>query len=100
MYPEFSQFLFHPEVDAFKDIPRLLGETIGNEEVVPEQCPSFTEQWGEPWPATTSTQTNKEVIGHASYMTSPPSSQAAAVVDSLRLTDQELDGILELKGEI
>lgn len=95
VYPEFAQYLFHPEVDSFKDIPRLPGETFGNEEAFPDDrnpmlLPHFTEKWGEP----VNTQTSKE-----SFM-SPPSSKAAAVVDRIRMTDEEMDGILELKGEI
>lgn len=99
VYPEFSQFLFHPEVDSFKDIPRLPGETVGSEELVQDVFPHFNEQWGEPLPTTSTSDTTKDIFAHVSLM-SPPSSQAAAVMDSLRMTDQELDGILELKGEI
>lgn len=94
VYPEFSQFLFHPEVDAFKDIPRVPGESVGDGEVnqSPVVMGPLTEQRGQTW----ANVPEREMFGNVSYV-SPPSVQAAAVMDDLHLTDQELDGILELQ---
>lgn len=95
VYPEFSQFLFHPEVDSFKDIPLLPGESNSDEEQDTVVLQPLTEQSGESWVNLAAGDTYE----NAPYV-SPTTSRAASVMDDLRMTDQQLDDILELKGEI
>ncbi len=100
MHPEFSQTLFHPEVDAFKDIPRLPGESFANEEEEEDPTalqPPGVEQCSEAWSSVT---TYDHMTYTPDHMTYTPSPSGQAMIDDLRMTDQELDGILELKGEI
>ena len=103
MYPELSQFLFHPEVDAFKDIPRVPGDSISEDEIPQDPAAMeqpLLEQCTETW---SNNGAGRDVYGHVPhvpYEVPPPSAQAAAVMEDLRLTDQELDGILELQEEI
>jgi hypothetical protein len=99
VYPELSRFLFHPEVDPFKDIPRVPGETVDTKEinVFPpgkEDIP-VPGMWG-------NGGTGRDIFAYVACM-SPPSAasaHAAALLDTIRLTDEELDGILELQEEM
>lgn len=95
-FPEYSgHFLYHPEVDSFRDVPRLPGEICcmrkRNDDIA---------HTGPAWNGAT-------VLRHShSYdhlLSSPDpdvSKQLLSVIDDIRMTDQELDSILELQGEI
>lgn len=88
--PQFSNYLMHPEVDLFSDIPRLPGENLTDEENFESYSNHLESEDGETWlwPAV-------GLLNHHQ-----PPALAQSVVDELKLTDQELDNILELKGEL
>ena len=100
--------MFHPDVDSFKDIPRLPGDNYSEADLIPLPA---TDWCVEPptWP--TPPLEGAPAAEGARYpppphiearvgSAHPPPKNIQHVFDDLKMTEQELDNILVLKGEI
>lgn len=99
IFPEFSNSIVQPEVESFSDVPRLPGESCScanmDEHVTP------IELFPEPiWMDTSSSPGVPQAPPPPPLPVAVSSTQLQALMDDLRMTDQELDSILELSGEI